>query len=92
MDIETRKKRIRYRSWHRGCKETDLILGHFCDQFVPQMNPAALDEFEAILDEEDDDLYRWLTGKTPLPPHMANNQTMHALLDFDVSQHWETRV
>lgn len=60
-------KRLRYRSWHRGCKETDLVLGRFCDRMLETMNEAQLTLFETLLDEDDADIWNWLTEKTPCP-------------------------
>lgn len=60
-------KRLRYRSWHRGCKETDLVLGTFCDRHLEAMSEDDLAHFEALLDEDDADIWNWLTGKTPCP-------------------------
>jgi antitoxin CptB len=60
-------KRLTYRSWHRGCKETDLILGTYCDKNITTLGKAELERFEALLDEEDADIWAWLTGKTPCP-------------------------
>lgn len=69
-------KRLRYRSWHRGCKETDLVLGRYCDARIEALDEAALGRFEALLDEEDSDIWAWLTDKTPCP-----KPELHALLD-----------
>lgn len=60
-------KRLRYRSWHRGCKETDLVLGRYCDARMEALDEPALARFEALLDEEDSDIWAWLTDKTPCP-------------------------
>ena len=60
-------KRLTYRSWHRGCKETDLVLGTYCDQNIATLKAEELQRFEALLDEEDADIWAWLTGKTPCP-------------------------
>lgn len=60
-------KRLRYRSWHRGCKETDLVLGTFCDTRVESLNDAELLRYEALLDEDDADIWGWLTGKLACP-------------------------
>lgn len=60
-------KRLRYRSWHRGCKETDLVLGRYCDARIEGLDEKALARFEALLDEEDSDIWAWLTDKTPCP-------------------------
>ena len=31
---DTRRKRLLFRSWHRGTKETDLLLGSFAEQHL----------------------------------------------------------
>jgi antitoxin CptB len=84
MDLEVVRKRLIFRSWHRGCKETDVILGNFCDANIHQMNAEEIAYFEAILEEEDADLYRWLTGELPMPEHMQKNPLMQRLIAFDV--------
>lgn len=60
---DIRLKRLTYRSWHRGCKETDLILGRFADLHLASASPKLLDAFERLLDEDDADIWAWLTGK-----------------------------
>lgn len=59
--------RLRYRSWHRGCKETDLILGHYCDKYITTLSDAELSRFETFLDEDDGDIWSWLTESKPCP-------------------------
>lgn len=66
-DRDIRIKRMTYRSWHRGCKETDIILGHFADQQIPQCSDAELDLFEDFLKEDDADIWKWLTGEQQPP-------------------------
>ncbi len=61
------RKRLHYRSWHRGCKETDLVLGRYCDARLADMDVAAMGLFEALLDEDDSEIWAWLTDKTPCP-------------------------
>ncbi len=60
-------KRLTYRSWHRGCKETDLVLGRYCDTHLATLNDAALTLYEQFLDEDDADIWAWLTNKTSCP-------------------------
>lgn len=60
-------KRLAYRSWHRGCKETDLILGTYCARKLEGLDDAALKRFEDFLDEDDSDIWHWLTDKKPCP-------------------------
>ena len=64
---DTRRKRLRYQSWHRGCKETDLILGGYCDAHLATLDDATLDIFEALLEEDDADIWAWIVEKQPIP-------------------------
>jgi antitoxin CptB len=64
---DIRIRRIRYRSWHRGCKETDVILGQFADKALHLLQTEGeLDLYESLLDEQDVDIWNWLTDKTSL--------------------------
>ncbi len=58
-------KRLTYRSLHRGCKETDLVLGTYCMRSIESLDEAELALFEAFLDEDDADIWAWLTEKKP---------------------------
>ncbi|SMH35211.1 succinate dehydrogenase assembly factor 2 [Maritimibacter sp. HL-12] len=62
-----RLKRLAMRSARRGTKEMDIILGRFCDARLGAMSADALDRYEALLEENDQDLYQWVTGQV-LPP------------------------
>lgn len=64
---EIRYKRLRMRSWHRGIKEMDLILGPFADDGLADLGPADLDAYESLLEENDQDLYQWVSGQRPAP-------------------------
>jgi antitoxin CptB len=62
-----RLRRIRYRSWHRGCKETDVIMGNFADKALQTLNiNTELPLYEALLDEQDVDIWNWITDKIEL--------------------------
>ncbi|WP_074221540.1 succinate dehydrogenase assembly factor 2 [Rhodovulum sp. ES.010] len=63
----TRLKRLHIRAWRRGTKEMDLILGGYADARLRGLDPAALDTFEALLAENDHDLYQWVTGQAAAP-------------------------
>ena len=64
---DVRLRRIRYRSWHRGCKETDEVLGNFADKALHELRGnAELDLYEELLDEQDVNIWDWLTDKTSL--------------------------
>ncbi|MFN4157503.1 MAG: succinate dehydrogenase assembly factor 2 [Gemmobacter sp.] len=64
---EARLKRMAMRSWRRGTKEMDLILGPYADAHLAGMDAATLDRFDALLDENDQDLLPWVLGGQPAP-------------------------
>ena len=68
---EARLKRMGMRSWRRGTKEMDLILGPYADDCLAGMDPARLDLFDALLEENDQDLLPWVLGQTPAPGRFA---------------------
>jgi len=63
-----RLKRLKMRSWRRGTKEMDLILGRFADAHLGDMGRDDLAVYDALLNEVDTDLYQWLTGQGAGPP------------------------
>jgi antitoxin CptB len=62
-----RRKKLQFRSWHRGTRELDLILGPFADAAIETLDAAELDHYERLLDLQDSDLMDWAIGATPLP-------------------------
>ncbi len=64
---EARLKRMKIRSWRRGTKEMDLILGPYADANLAQMDEAALDLYDDLLEENDQDLYQWVSGQGAPP-------------------------
>lgn len=68
---DIRLKRLRMRSWRRGIKEMDLVLGKFSDDRLERLSESDLDIYEALLNENDQDLLRWITGLDPVPARFA---------------------
>jgi antitoxin CptB len=66
---EARLKRMTMRSWRRGTKEMDMILGPFADARLATLDPDRLALFDALLGENDQDIYPWITGAEPAPAH-----------------------
>lgn len=64
---EHRLKRLRMRSMRRGIKEMDIILVRYCDARLAVMDGAMLDTYEALLEENDQDLYQWVSGQVEPP-------------------------
>jgi antitoxin CptB len=67
---EHRLKRLAMRSWRRGTKEMDLILGPFADARLSTLGQAELDLYEALLEENDQDLIGFVLGQTLAPAHL----------------------
>lgn len=68
---EARLKRMGMRSWRRGTKEMDLILGPYADAHLPAMNEARLTLYDVLLEENDQDLLPWVLGQAAPPPALA---------------------
>ena len=64
---DTRVKRLKMRSMRRGIKEMDLILSQFSEIALEDMSDADLDIYDAMLSENDHDLYQWVTGQVATP-------------------------
>jgi antitoxin CptB len=67
---DARLKKLRMRSWRRGMKEMDLILGPYADKMLATLSADELDAYEHLLEENDQDLYLWVTGAQPAPAHL----------------------
>jgi antitoxin CptB len=65
--LDDRRKRLLYRSWHRGTKEMDLIMGPFADARIADLDESELRQFERLSDVPDHDLYAWIAGGQPAP-------------------------
>jgi antitoxin CptB len=72
---EIRRKRLLFRSWHRGTRESDLILGRFADTHLAGFDEAQLDRYEALLDCADADIFDWVSGRTAPPPEHDHDVT-----------------
>ncbi|MBB4153063.1 antitoxin CptB [Sphingomonas jinjuensis] len=67
MERDIRLKRLKFRAWHRGTKEADLMIGGFFDAHGAGWTDDELDWFEALLEEQDVDIMAWAIGSMPCP-------------------------
>jgi antitoxin CptB len=65
---EVRVKRLAMRSMRRGIKEMDLILSAYATDRLADMDADGLTVYDDLLDENDHDLYQWVTGQFPPKP------------------------
>jgi antitoxin CptB len=68
---EARLKRMKMRSWRRGTKEMDLILGPWADAHLAGLSAPELEEYELLLAENDQDLMAWILGSSTPPADFA---------------------
>lgn len=71
--VEIRRKRLKFRSWHRGIKEADILLGSFADNHLGSLTVAQLDRYENLLREPDLKIVAWITKDAPTPDHLQND-------------------
>ena len=77
--LEIRRKRLLFRSWHRGTREADLLLGPFAEQHLMSLTPDQLDRYEALLQESDATLYDWITNRA-LPPEERDSDVLRLIM------------
>ena len=65
--LDQRRRKLLFRSWHRGIREMDLILGGFADRAIGSLTDAELHQYEHLLEVQDADLLSWVTGTSPIP-------------------------
>jgi antitoxin CptB len=65
--LEIRRRRLRFRSWHRGTREADFILGRFADAHLADFSAEQLDRYAQLLEKSDPDIWDWLTDRAPVP-------------------------
>ena len=82
-ELETRRKRLLYRSVYRGNKENDVLLGQFARAHIAEFTTAELDQYERLLQAGDNDIYDWVSGKAAVPVE-ADTPVLRKLLAFRV--------
>ena len=71
--VDIRRKRLRFRSWRRGTREMNLILGAFADACLSDLSEAQLERYEALLENSDPDLFAWIFGGKTVPKAWDND-------------------
>jgi antitoxin CptB len=69
--LAPRLARARFRAWHRGTREADLMIGGFFDKHHAAWGEAELAWFEALLDEDETDVMAWALGRAEAPEKYA---------------------
>ena len=82
---EVRRKRALYRSWHRGTRELDEILGPFAERHVNAMAETQLDQFEILLERPEPELFSWFVEREPVP-HEHRSDVLSMILAFTAAK------
>ena len=82
-DLETRRKRLLYRSVYRGNKENDILLGQFARAHIAEFDSAELDQYERLLAAGDNEIFDWVTGQAEIPTE-ADSMVLRRLKAFRV--------
>jgi antitoxin CptB len=82
--LDARRKRLLFRSWHRGMREMDLVLGRFADAQIAALSDAELDEYERWLEFPDLQIFTWVNGAQTAPPEV-DTALFRRLRDFHYS-------
>ncbi len=66
-DLDPRRRKALFRSWHRGTREMDLVLGRFADAEIDKLSDEEMTIYEHLMEAPDRDLFTWLTGSVETP-------------------------
>jgi antitoxin CptB len=66
--LDVRRRKLLFRAWRRGVRETDLIVGRFADAHIETFDDAGLDDFERLIEVPNADLYAWVVDAEAVPP------------------------
>lgn len=88
-NVNNKRKRLIFRSWHRGTKEMDQILGSFANKYIPTFDEAELDLYEQLLENSDPEMYDWICGRVDVPAN-KNSAILEKLLSYDYASQRST--
>lgn len=80
-DIETRRRKLKFRSDRRGFRELDLYMQQFTDAHLAGFDGRQLDQFEAVLDTPDQFVFDWIMGRGE-PAAEQRSEVLDLLLSF----------
>ncbi len=87
--LDVRRRRLRFRAWHRGTREMDLLMGRFADAELAKLPEAEIAELEQLMEAPDRDVFSWLTGELATPGNYdtAVFRRLHAFHTHDSPLH-----
>src|SRR5947207_10994144 len=79
--LDSRRRKLLFRAWHRGMREMDLIMGRFADVTIDGLDEDELAEFERLMEMPDPEVLAWSTGEREVPRGI-DSALLHRLRDF----------
>jgi antitoxin CptB len=79
--LDTRRRKLLFRAWHRGMREMDLIMGRFADRMIEELGESELGAFEQLMELPDRELLALITGEAHVPPSL-DTELFRRLRDF----------
>jgi antitoxin CptB len=79
--LDPRRRRLLFRSWHRGIREMDIVYGRFADAQIAGLSEAELDLYERLLELPDQQVFEWISGAQP-PPTDYDTALFRRMCDF----------
>lgn len=67
MNKEILIKQVLYRSQHRGCKETDILLGKYIVEKINEFDDGKLELYQKFINEDDLAIYDWILSRINVP-------------------------
>ncbi len=65
--LDRLQKQVLYKSIHRGCKETDFLIGEFAKAKIETFDEEKLQLFKKLIEEDDLLIYDWILDKETVP-------------------------
>jgi antitoxin CptB len=79
--LDPRRRRLLFRSWHRGIREMDMVYGRFADALISALSESELDDYEKLLELRDQQVFDWVFGVQP-PETAYDTPVFRRLLAF----------
>jgi antitoxin CptB len=83
-DLARLRKRLKFRSWHRGTKELDLIFGPFADACLDSFDAPLLAQYQALLDCPEPEMWDRIAGHQKCPA--GSSAAFERLLAFHAAR------
>ncbi len=74
IKVNKKLKQLKFRSWHRGMREMDILMGGFFEAFQKDFSDKEIDEIEQfIIPLSDNDLYNCFINKINWPNSISES-------------------